>query len=407
MELAGSKNEHQFALGNNRRQKIGDYSYERFSGKEEMQLDLLEEAQAYIDSWDDFQRDSIEVLHTDFGTEPLPETLSAYVIVPVAAGQDTKNLQRTLAQYAKQDADPSTWSLLLFVNNTITDHEEPNSDIEDALEVIAEFRQQNPHLSVRVSYTSYIDEAPPIGSIRAEAWDLALYDIVQNNIANNNLIGITHDADAGWISPNYISSMQAVSAENPLVDMFAARLGWQKDGHYQSDANKLLRYWEYLDRIQYHKRGRTHSIAGANTAIRLSTYAAAGGYNRNSRQAELQDLQTRIELSRHLWYEDMTCVYAVDEALLKTDSRRIYQAMSEGVTPDLAWEHSPFLTGVDPIRSIDTVALANTPIPAPMMLKMLSAMEARHLYNIRNQARLRKLGRGIVGLPLEDTVLNY
>lgn len=386
-------------LETKRCERIGTYSYERFHGKETVQLDLREEVQAYINSWSHLHKENIKFLYEDLREEPLSETVSTYIIIPVAAGQDTRLLWHTLEQYAKQDADPSTWSLLLFVNNTITDSSGSTAEIEETLGLIAEFKKQHPQLSVRVTYNSYYDEAPPIGEIRADAWDVAMLDVMQSNITTNNFIGITHDIDAGWISPAYISEMQKGAAENPFVDVFVGRTGWQKDGRYQSDANKLIRYWQYLERIDYYKEGKHNLFSDVNSATRFAIYAAMQGYRRYAKEAETYDLHQRIAIARRLPYKNYSHMRIIPAAALQTNSRRLYQTIAAGQPPDYAWDKFPFLTGEDPIRFADTSELANKPVASVNLEEILEVMESMHARQTEAKARLLKIGRRIIGLP--------
>jgi hypothetical protein len=391
--------EHHYALEKKRLETIGDYSYRRFASRECELLDAEEEIGAYIDSWDQWDKSNIEALYEDIESEPLPVNLSAYIIVPVAAGQETERLKTTLAQYARQDADPSTWALMLYVNHVDPSENISPDDLQRTDDIIDEFKANHPDLSVRVIKNTYCDDAPPIGAIRATAWDVALLDVQNNNLAYNDLMGITHDADAGWISSNYISEMQQAAVENPEADIFTGRLGWQKQGKYSSDINKLLRYWEYLDRVQYHQNGRLDYIAGANEGIRVSAYAALGGFGEYVVKGEVQEITERLGFARRIPYKSTDHIKHIDSIMLKTDARRQYQAMALGISPDLSWESFPFLTGVDVVRSADNEALANTPLSPLQINSMLITMDRLHLWDVESAERLRKVGRRVIGLP--------
>lgn len=398
--LAQLKNEHEYALEKKRLETIGEYSYSRFVGRERELLDAEEEIGAYIDSWDIWDKSNVELLYEDVGSEPLPRNLSAYVIVPVAAGQETESLAATLAQYARQDADPSTWSLMLYVNNVDPSENISPDDLRRTDNIIEEFKRDNPRLSVRVVKNTYCDDAPPIGAIRATAWDVALYDVQSNGLAHDNLIGISHDADAPWISPNYISEMQRAAVEHPEADLLTCKLSWQTVGDPSSDANKLIRYWEYMGYIQHHKLGRVDSY-DANTAIRMSSYAAIGGY-RHHKVLETHYLRERLLAARkYPNSEPNRNIHYIDSIRLKTNSRRLYQAFEERVFPGNAWTEMPFLTGEDPARLLDTTESANKPLPEDWLRDMLKQAEDAHLRRLdpSTRRRLTKIGRHIIHLP--------
>src|SRR5919202_1221493 len=207
-----------------RLKRLGLHAFERFDGKEQQALDAHEEIGAYLNSRSVFERSNIESLSGDLD-RPLPDQLSAYVLVPVAAGQEVATLRNTLLQYAKQDADPSTWAIMLYINSTdMGDNRITKADIEQTYQIAREFAQAYPHLTVRITGTTYMDEAPTIGHIRADMWDLALYDVYKHGLTHNNLIGISHDADSEWMSPDYIRRMQEAAGVNPQADILTCRL---------------------------------------------------------------------------------------------------------------------------------------------------------------------------------------
>lgn len=399
MELLSLTGENRTAFEKKRLHKIGEYSHSRFKDKEREPLDTQEELSTYLEKlhWIDFQ--NAQTYYEDLSLEPLPEGLSAYTIVPVAAGQEIGTLQRTLDQYAKQDADPNTWALMLFVNYTDTAHVQYD-DIEKTQRIIDTFVEAHPELSIRVTGTTYADKAPPIGSIRADAWDAAIYDVIQNDAAHEHLIGISHDADTVWLSPDYISKMQHAAQATPQADLTTCHLSWHQEGHYQSDANKLLRYWEYLHHTQRTKRHEIIS-SDANTAIRLASYAAIGGFKRNVVLAEMVDIRERLNAARYFSYDSSEGLHYIDGIRLKTDSRRIYRAIAAGHSPDNAWSSLPFLTGDDPVRSLDTTELAGLPVDPLRLQKILTVMEHHTLdkLNIVDKVRLRNVGRSIIQLP--------
>lgn len=400
LALAQPQNEHEYALEKKRFDTIGEYSYGRFVGRERELLDAEEEIGAYIDSWDIWDKSNTELLYEDIEHDPLPRNLSAYVIVPVAAGQETESLEATLAQYARQDADPSTWALMLYVNNVDPSENILPSDLRRTDEIIEQFKTDNPHLSVRVVKNTYCDDAPPIGAIRATAWDTALLDVQNNGLAHDNLIGISHDADAPWISPNYISEMQRAAVEHPEADLLTCKLSWQTVGDPASDANKFIRYWEYLGYIQHHKLGRVSSY-DANTAIRMSSYAAIGGY-RHHKVLETRNLRNRLLAARNYPNREPNGnIHYIDTIRLKTNSRRLYQAFDRRIFPGDAWTEVPFLTGEDPARLLDATKLANQPLAEDWLREILKQAEDDHLsrLDLPTRRRLTKLGRQIIRLP--------
>ncbi|HET6747193.1 MAG TPA: hypothetical protein VFH06_03750 [Candidatus Saccharimonadales bacterium] len=400
-------NEAIHALEKKRRETIGDYSYDRFAKAERQQMNVQDEVSAYIDTWDSDQLQNIELLHSDMDMEPLSRAVSAYVIIPVAAAQETHLFRRTLEQYATQDTDPSTWSLMLYLNHVAPTTPEEDRNIRAIQRVIDEFKTAHPALSVRVAHKTYEDQAPPIGGIRGEAWDLALYDIMKSDIDNDDLIGITHDADAAFISPNYISEMQKAAVSVPLADIFTGYLHWHKDGDTNSDANRVLAYWTYTSNLRRQTQDVSfvHTGPDSNAGIRIATYAAMRGYNKLAKMAEIHELQERIAIARRLPYKDLSHFHYIETIRLSTDSRRLYETLARGFPPDYAWTSLPFSTGRDPIRNADNHVLANIPIPPQKMLEYLVAIDNLHLLKLEDREWFRRVGRTALRLPLEGMFL--
>lgn len=394
-------NEHHLAVEKDRKSKLGERSYDRFHGSEEKLLPAQEEIEAYIDSWDFQHKATIDTLHDEFNHEPLPDNLAAYVIIPVAVGQEIETLQKTLEQYARQDAGPSTWSLLLFLNHTETPETFGTYDekVRQTHVIIEAFKRENPHLSVRVANKTYYNEPPPIGEIRADAWDCALYDVHVNDKIHDNLIGISHDADASAISPNYISQMQKAAVEHSLIDMFTCQLSWQKLGDLYSDANKVLHYWEYLTDVNRHTNGQ-FGAWDPNTAIRFGSYAAINGFNRNRALAEMLDIRDRLSIARRLPHKTTDHIHFIEDIWLETNSRRLYRAIDRGYSPDYAWSKNlPFLTGEDPARLFNAEAVASRPINRGELWLLLATMDHYNLWKIPDRKRYARIGREVLMLP--------
>jgi len=381
---------------------LGGRSYERFYEDAKKPLDAEQEIASYIGSWDSLHRNSIETLQQDLAkTELAPET-TTHVIMPVAGRDELSAIEHTLSQYAKQDADPNTWTLVLFLN-VVDDSPEYGGIDPVIIKRISEFTAQHPHLQVQTTSTTYLDEAPPIGAIRADAWDAVLQDIHERGIETNHSIGISHDADAKWIASNYISTMQQAVRDEPEKDAFTCKLSWHNEGDSSSDPNKILRYWEHMSNVARHNAGRVIT-SDANTAVRLSTYAAIGGYDRTRSIAETIYLLETISIARRLPYKSTEHVAYLSDTSLKTDSRRIYHAIACGLPPDYSWinQYRPFATGDDSVRTRNIEAMASVALSSRVLESILRTTDEiafRGVSNIEKAEKMRDFGRSVIGLP--------
>lgn len=381
---------------------LGERSYERFSGDATRLLDADSEIASYIDSWDSLRRASVKTLQQDLATVELSSETTTHVIIPVAGRDESGAIEHTLTQYAKQDADPTTWALVLFLN--VTDDSLEYGGIDPAIiKHINEFAAHHPQLQLQVTSTKYLDNAPPIGEIRADIWDAVLLDIHERDIGTNHSIGISHDADAKWIAPNYVSTMQQAARNEPEKDAFTCKLSWHNEGDSSSDPNKILRYWEHMNTVARHNAGRVIT-SDANTAIRLSTYAAIGGYDRTRSIAETIYLLETISIARRLPYKSTEHVAYLSDTSLKTDSRRIYHAIACGLPPDHSWinQYRPFATGDDSVRTRNIEAMASVALSSRVLESILRTTDEiafRGVSNIEKAEKMRDFGRFVIGLP--------
>ncbi|MEO7904488.1 MAG: hypothetical protein ABIR91_01695, partial [Candidatus Saccharimonadales bacterium] len=91
------------------------------------------------------------------------------VLIPVAAHQESTQIQNTLAQYAHQQTD-QPFSVILSLNSPAT--EQLNPGVNDTLQQIELARAAHPDLDLRTALTFY--DTPTIGLIRRDLWNGAL-----------------------------------------------------------------------------------------------------------------------------------------------------------------------------------------------------------------------------------------
>jgi len=283
------------------------------------------------------------------------------VAIPVAGHQEYKNIYHTLSQFAGQDLPADQFEVVLGLNlpapdissGDLSDIERDGflaSEIGKTIAEIERFKADYPDFPVRYYAQGYEGSLPSIGRIRSDLCAVIGLDAKGRGITADQLI-VSCDADVARLSPNYLSAM-VKTFEATGADIVTAGLRWQAAEGLPDDApvNQMLRYVTLLDDFG----DRHHSIlrtSDANTAIAMSTYFAAGGFNRYSDLAEMIDLCWRIRSLRSInqkEYEPVKVVEAkTEEAWLETNSRRLLRIMALGHSPDHAWNQDLLVFGSD------------------------------------------------------------
>lgn len=155
----------------------------------------------YIGTFTDRDRGTADTIAAQLYNPKLP-LADCQVLIPVAAHQESTQIQNTLAQYARQLTD-QPFSVILSLNSPAT--EQSNPGINDTLQQIELARATHPNLDLRAALTFY--DTPTIGLIRRDLWNGALVASTYSGAyddPNDDIIGINHDIDAVSISPRYI-----------------------------------------------------------------------------------------------------------------------------------------------------------------------------------------------------------
>lgn len=283
------------------------------------------------------------------------QKLECVVAIPLAGHQECKNIYHTLEQFTKQDMDNDAFEVILYLNLPGRDGENDgmlSAELQKTLEEIQRFRQAYPSVNVRNATTTYRINRAPIGKIRSDLWDLVGYDLKQRGRENDILV-ISADADIIHLNRHYLSSMVA-ARDQTGADMVAASLRWQSaEGlPYDSTVNRMLRWQTFLDSLRDNHSETLHT-ADANTGISLAMYIASGGYNRERELGEMSDLAWRIRLLRadpqdkKHYIPVKTVETKARNAVLKTHSRRLIEAMALGHAPYDAWDQRLIKFGAD------------------------------------------------------------
>lgn len=382
----------------------GEYASPRFRADPLGRLHMREEISEYRNQLLPSQEKRINGAYGSIMGQPLSKDIKAYVIVPVAAGQEDDHLLQLLSRYSRQTMPSNEWALLLYVNSV--GEEQVHESLIKTLRTLQPAQTLFPELPLRIAWLSY-RSSPQISLIRGDAWQVAMKDIEEHAI-NADVIGISHDADSDYISPDYVARMQEEADKNPLKDLLTCRLGWTLIGNEKSDPNRIISYWDHISEFARRQRG-TIDAFDANTAIRMSTYAAVGGYALSRYIAETLDVRTRIAAERgvkpvrRVRTEPIMhqIVHYVPDISLKTNSRRLYRGIAAGSAPDRAWTDLPFMVGMDEARLIDTYDLSQMMLSKSTIKEILNDIDEDNLgfFEDHTWQQLVNNTRALLALP--------
>lgn len=258
--------------------------------KPEELADYLELAPTYHDRATRYIADGMhhkELAHTieianDFANPNKPMTGTA-VLIPVAAAQESGRIGSSLAQYANQITD-QPFSIFLLLN--YPDHQANSPEIQRTVDVISQAQRQYPHLDIRTAAIVTMKGAT-IGNMRRVLWDSVLLQAHREGILHDqDVIGISHDADTVYLSPRYIKRIQQAYAKgetqgettqpartHPLLLPMGSRIKHAYPSNYPNIAKVIA--WTDASFSQY----RGHTAYEEGIIIPLSWYAHVGGFN--------------------------------------------------------------------------------------------------------------------------------
>jgi hypothetical protein len=300
--------------------------------------------------------DQLEPAREDVGR------LRCVVAIPVAGHQEYGNMYDTLAQLNKQSMPKDEFEVVLYLNlpGAFGENDrELAESISLTLGEIERFRSEQPDLQVRYAVSTYRGSSPFIGEIRADLWNIIGYDMHMRG-RDEDILVVSADADIAHLNSGYLEGM-VQTFDREAADIVTAGLYWQgaPGQDYYSYTNRILRYQAFLDNVRdRYTSGRLHT-ADANTGISLATYFAVGGYDRSLEIGEMNLLADRIRRYRCAYEDDVTqesgaTVEAKSyNSWLRSNSRRLVQAMALGHPPYDAWDQRLIRFGAnDAVRNM-------------------------------------------------------
>lgn len=218
---------------------------------------------------------------------PMKDGIEATVIMP--SGLEGKNLERTLANYAKMN-NKDRFEIVIFENHT------KDKQRDESAAVIEKIRSAYPDLNIVHFYRTF-NEKPPIGLLRKYIVDASLMRKRKAGIRKSTLF-VSNDADCYGISEDYVNHLIEDFKDNK-VDAVAGKMDFPKDAFRNFPLlHASQRAWDYFMTVCRHAYGNTPELRGANSAFRSGSYSAVGGYNEKSILGEDLELGWMIRAAR-------------------------------------------------------------------------------------------------------------
>lgn len=219
--------------------------------------------------------------------QPLAKHL---VLIPVAAHQESTQIEPALAQYANQ-ITKQPFTVILGLNSPTTEADNPHILATSA--AIDRAKKQHPDLDVRSTMTFY--DEPTIGMVRRDLWNGTLLATMSEGayLNEDEIIGINHDIDVVSINPRYIHRIQehytrqqrAHTNAGMQSTPFTPRATLLKHAPSEAHPNtsKGIYWMDFITR-------QMNSSYEASLVLPFSHYANTGGFNTTSKTYETQHL---------------------------------------------------------------------------------------------------------------------
>lgn len=327
-----------------------------------VKLDLQTEATRYFGEMQKNQSNKFalaESAQASMGESPNDANdLECVVAIPVAGHQEYGNIFHTLEQFATLDLPHDKFEIFLDLNLPGRDTDEDFS-LADSLNLtlneLERFKSEYPDVVVRHFANVYRGAPPLIGDIRADLWNTVGYDLFKRG-REKDIMVVSSDADIIRLNKPYLSDM-AKTFNSSDADIVTAKLRWQQIPGlpYTALANRILRYQSFLDDLRDKNATMLHT-SDANTGISLAAYMGVGGYDRSKKLGEMSNLVSRIRYFRQTPDQKEEPTYTppanpielkADNAVLRTNSRRLILAMGRGASPYRAWDQRLIKFGSD------------------------------------------------------------
>jgi hypothetical protein len=221
----------------------------------------------------------------------LSDEVKSITIIPVHATAESDRVFGTVSLYARQNnVDPGSNVLALYLNYKASESEDPSNILKIAKTKAEIERARRAFPDMKIAVFEHANTAEEVGtkddpkltqSISRRMFDTVLTSIHKAIDAgrmsdDHDILIIRNDADENGMDRNYIANMQKAAEQNETVDMFTGTTRFETNSYVKTPGFGIVTNFMQAINAISKRYGRVHT-AGANFAIRASTYAAIGG----------------------------------------------------------------------------------------------------------------------------------
>ncbi len=368
--------------------EAGYYLSPRLRANPSAALDTLTEVTGFVEQWPRSRLNAAQQAYeqaTETGGTLPRQTLRAVAAVPAAYNEHASILTQTIIQYARQDMRPGTWVVYALANRADGQTQAAPLPATRTLERA----MYNSSAPLWVAERVY--NAPtPMGHIQADTFDPVLYHIAQNGL-RQRVLGFSHNSDIVHLSTGYIRRICEVAEADPSKEFVTCKMEWEEPGGPDTSMSRTIRYFSAMDDLLRENTSRA-SVTEANMGVDLGLYAAIGGFLRTAETEQIAQLRQAAARARSSNDQDSADPAVrrqilaprtafVEDVSLRTSSRRLQLAFSEGFGPHQAWDPNavPFSTvndRVDRSRAPTDTASFPTTLDPPTQAQVLEGIDA-------------------------------
>ena len=281
-----------------------------------------------------------------------PMSPGCRLIIMIPAYNEELNIRRTLEQYTNLDINPNEYEVIVFNNYPL------GVKPDKTEQIISQMQKEHPQINLIVHSKQWSeDEFACVNNARKYAAAIAMMRILNSLSSHqaNKVILVTADADLMSLSSNYASAILKTFDNNPKIDSCIVSRRTEPEIYAKPNVLIPLLLWDSLDvtaagdlaQKPEDRIPEPINLIGQATALKVSIYAAVGGYNPRAIICGDAEIGWMIGDARD-WRPESAVL--LDEACVRYDPRRILDAIINKVP--VCSMHGDFQSNPS-IRSID------------------------------------------------------
>lgn len=278
--------------------------------------------------------------------QPMDRACELVFCIPVALGQETMTLKRTIEHIRQLDIEPNRCEIVLNLNIPVNaiQTEERALSVATTIQEVNAASMATGCIPVRF-FVQRIVANHTIGFVRKVLHDVVTVRHIARNTQQGDLILVRTDADLTYIHPQYARHLLSLFTANPNVDLIHGRGDFDLDALLSEPILFVSRLLATTVDEFLRNEGRRVRMGGPNAAMRARAYARVHGFGFKVSIAEDCDLDKRIQSAdRHAHNaktpfiaDSPVALIGGPESVLETSARRAIAAIRNRVPVQYQW----------------------------------------------------------------------